>query len=436
MATLPTTDLSGTILQVSAVQFDDNSIQNTAANNTITINGHGNIANVNVINANGLTTTTLDDTVTIALDAPRANTITVKDEGNTLPTRYSGINFTGTGVTTVTAAGTDIISVNIPGTPLGQGITAPVITKLTTVGGVSTYDITGYTNNATENYLVFLQGALQQPEDDFTIGLRTITLKPTPTSEETLVVFAFQLPVNAGNGNVIKYNDFVTNTSANILNFTGNGVSIAPQGNVANITITDTNTLHIMKNSQEILAKATALNFTGNNITLSNAQDSSVVTIAVTDNGGNSFGITGISVSTNDHVINDKGAITGIVFEGAGVGYAGDNNGLLGTNTARVSIPGTAVYSEGVLLGNVNTLKFAGQSIQATVDSTTNTAFIRSVGIAPNNPTSVGSLSADSLHFPPQAATTLTTQLTSNGEYLIITVNGVNKAIKLFDIGI
>lgn len=60
----------------------------------------------------------------------------------------------------------------------------------TTTAGNASYLLLNYSNNNPENYLVYLNGVMQTPVDDYTISGNQITLIPTPAPGSSLLVMA------------------------------------------------------------------------------------------------------------------------------------------------------------------------------------------------------------------------------------------------------
>jgi len=447
MATLVSTaslNLSSEILQVSGIQFSNGSIQTSAVQDvdgSIVVDGYPRVKNLNFINGGGLVSTNYGNTTTVYLTSLYDQNIKIKvqDEGTTLTNAVTSINFIGTGVSANSQ--NNAITVNIPGTTSGAGISAPVVTNTVTVSGKSDYTISGFTNNAAENYLVFLDGVMQRPNQDFYITRNTVNLLPVPLVAYTLTVLAYQLPVGAGNGYSVKDNGDLKSTSSTTLNFTGAGVSVTTEltGTTSNIVIPGNNSIQAQKDNNTLKdvnnapIKVTSLNFLGSNISLTtnnlgNNQYALGVQVLQNNDSGN---INGITISKSGLVIGSVGGVTDIQLQGLGIGAS---TTALSNNIVRVEVPGTMIQDEGIDKGFVNTINFVGGAIIASVGSN-GVATVVSSAIKENESMRVLNLTADSLNFPANATTTLTTQLTSKGEYLVVKVNGVNKAIKLFDIG-
>ena len=282
MATLVSTaslNLSSEILQVSGIQFSNGSIQTSAVQDvdgSIVVNEYPRVKNLNFINGGGLVSTNYGNTTTVYLTSLYDQNIKIKvqDEGTTLTNAVTSINFIGTGVSANSQ--NNAITVNIPGTTSGAGISAPVVTNTVTVSGKSDYIISGFTNNAAENYLVFLDGVMQWPNQDFYITRNTVNLLPVPLVAYTLTVLAYQLPVGAGNGYSVKDNNDLKSTSSTTLNFTGAGVSVTTEltGTTSNIVIPGNNSIQAQKDNNTLKdgnntpIKVTSLNFLGSNISL------------------------------------------------------------------------------------------------------------------------------------------------------------------------
>ncbi len=436
LITAESLDLTNDIVQVSAIKFPSGAIQEDAAqevDSSIVVNDTEKIKQINFLNSGGLKTEISGNTAFVSLlnNVTEPTQITVKDEGTTRTTNVTSINFTGIGVQTAVSQGE--ITVSIPGINGGSGgISSPVTNAITTQSGVAEYSIQGYTSNTAENYLVFLNGQVLTPYTDYVITLNTITLLNTPADESVLIVFAYQLPVQGGSGIIVQEDNVVKSTSPSVLNFQGDGVDIVSNGTAVNIQIPGNNSITLQSNGNDIVdnngenVKIGCINFAGDNISLTVTD--SIATIHV-DNVEQSQGFTGISISSNGRLLGGANSVSTLILEGLGVGAST----TLNSNTVRVQVPGTLIKNEGIDVGFANTINFVGAAINASLNSN-GVATIDSTAIANNTTAFIQSLTASSLSFPASAISTVTGNLSSNSEFLLVNVQGVTKAIKLFDI--
>lgn len=437
-------NLSSATVPVGAIMFPDGTIQSSAAASTdssIIVNNTSGTKRINFIEGNGLITSRMNETVTVSMTQSNANTggsaIAVYDEGNLLLEEATSLNFVGGGVATSKVG--SAVTVTVPGGSSGNGISAPIVTTASTSPNVQTYAITGYTTNSPTNYLVFLDGILQRPDIDYTISLNHVNFPSPITKQYSLVILAYQLPVQAGAGTIIQDEGIVKNSSASTLNFVGPGVTVTSDNSVATITVSgggiNQGQIEIQRDGALYATAARALNFTGNNFTLTTGTNNTInIDVAagtvVDGGGGGGSGITGITVSNNNAVLGATASVTTLKFAGLGIGASSTQ---LSNSMVQIDVPGTLIQNEGTPVGFVNTLNFVGRSINASIDSN-GLATIDSTGVPNGESMRILSLTADSLTFPAGATQTFSTSLTSRGEYLVIKVNGVQKAIRLFDV--
>lgn len=115
----------------------------------------------------------VDGVVQIAGDAYTVNAEGVLAFTNPIPT--------GSKIVAIVARPATVLSTNIPTFKKNT---------ITTVGGTSTYTLINYSNNNPENYLVYLNGVMQVPGEDYTIAGSQITLLPAPAPGSLLLVMA------------------------------------------------------------------------------------------------------------------------------------------------------------------------------------------------------------------------------------------------------
>lgn len=75
----------------------------------------------------------------------------------------------------------NVVSINVP--TFRKNI-------ISTTANVATYTLVNYTNNNPDNYLVYLNGIMQAPGEDYTVTGSQITLIPTPAPGSSLLVMA------------------------------------------------------------------------------------------------------------------------------------------------------------------------------------------------------------------------------------------------------
>ena len=111
--------------------------------------------------------------------------ITIQDEGSSLSTAASTINFVGSGVV---ASGTGATkTITISGGSGGGGVNVQgSVRAFTGDGSTVGYTVTSGANAT--NVMVFLNGVFQRPTTDYTVSGTTLTFGTAPVAAEVIII--------------------------------------------------------------------------------------------------------------------------------------------------------------------------------------------------------------------------------------------------------
>jgi len=291
--------------------------------------------------------------------------ITIRDDGTSLATNISSLNFVGSNVTATTSgvAATITVSNNLVGTALS-------------ISGISTFGntTTGVVINGTTGIITSTNP-----------GVTTVTYYGDGSKLSGISVGVVTYVSNAGLATYVKgglagnilyqsaenITAFLTNGSpGTILQSNGSGnapswVSAAPSDAISGLTVRDETTLVGDPNS------ISTFNFVGENVTATASAGIATITIlgSSTNIVGSALSISGISTFTNGPVLIGGGTSTGTVSQslqvtgissnvyiGGGLGVGVTNN----TTTGNIVVSGTVTAnSDAKLKTNVKTIENA-----------------------------------------------------------------------------
>ena len=110
--------------------------------------------------------------------------ITIQDEGSSLSTAASTINFVGAGVTASGTGATKTITIS-GGSGGGVNVQGEV-RAYTGDGSTTGYTVTSGAN--TTNVMVFLNGVFQRPTTDYSVSSTTLTFVTAPVSGDVITI--------------------------------------------------------------------------------------------------------------------------------------------------------------------------------------------------------------------------------------------------------
>jgi hypothetical protein len=113
---------------------------------------------------------------------------------------------TGSNIISIVAKPATVFSTNIP--TFKKNI-------ITTTAGTATYSLLNYSNNNPENYLVYLNGVMQAPGEDYTISGPQITLIPAPDERASLLVMAL-INADGTQANTTNNSQIFTDTTGRV----------------------------------------------------------------------------------------------------------------------------------------------------------------------------------------------------------------------------
>lgn len=238
------------------------------------------VAGAGVMNyiGNGVSVADVAGEAHVTIHAP-----TAQDDGVTIQTDPSFLNFTGTGVT-VTANGTGvdiaISSGGISGIDVKDEGTLTVsgTAVLNFVGnGVTVTDVAGEAQIAVDAPTVQDEGVAVQADPTF---INFIGAGVTATASGNGV----NVTIPGASGTAIPVDKDGTNVllSADRLNFTGGGVAVTANGNTADIDIPGVET---QQNGVSVVLGTSTLNFTGTGVTVTNPSGK-ITEINISGGGG------------------------------------------------------------------------------------------------------------------------------------------------------
>ena len=157
----------------------------------------------------GVTATGSGATKTITVSA--ASALTVQEEGSSLSTAATTLNFVGSGVTASGSGATKTITVSGGGgTSVGANGNFGGTFEVGTGNGSATTFTSPISTNKANNVIVSVDGLMQRPTTDYTISGTTVTFGTAPPSGTTVMVRSFS-------------GGLTNKAGINVQTFTGNG---------------------------------------------------------------------------------------------------------------------------------------------------------------------------------------------------------------------
>lgn len=232
---------------------------------------------------------------------------------------------TGSSIVVIVSKPAKIVSTNIP--TFKKNV-------ITTTAGTASYLLLNYSNNNSENYLVYLNGVMQVPGEDYTIAGSQITLIPTPEPGSALLVMAL---INADGTQANTFNNsqfFVDDAGRVGIRTTTPTERLTVNGNIsASGVIYSSGTTIINALSAPALSGSFFGSIRGNTATFSG-------------------GITGLSVSSGE-IIGTKGTFTTSVSTQSLSSNIFKANEATFTQSVSAPIIRGAFYGDGTNITNV-----------------------------------------------------------------------------------
>mgnify|MGYP006280573831 CR=1 FL=1 len=278
---------------------------------------------------------------------------------------------------------------------------APVKTTIVTTSGIQSYSINGWDFNKTtnpDNYLVVINGLLQNADTDFTIlapaqpgQLAKIHFTNTITSALTCTVLSHRTVAGTKEGidgvTVLKNGSIVNSYGIiNTINFIGDSTTIDIVGNnrQANVNVSDPASrgfvkgLHVSTSKNLETATVTGVHLFGAGLSSVHFENG-VAEICIDKNTSLTSGFSGVAIADENAFIANGKSYQAINFVGRGV-TARDGN----STTCIVEIPGISgvdLLKNNTVVGNVTRFNFVGDAFNISKSGETGYVTVNSDGI-------------------------------------------------------
>jgi hypothetical protein len=278
---------------------------------------------------------------------------------------------------------------------------APVKTTIVTTSGVQSYSINGWDFNKTtnpNNYLVIINGLIQNADTDYTIvaptqpgQLAKIQFTNTITSTLTCTVLSHRTVAGTKEGidgiTVLKNGSIVNSYGIiNTVNFIGDSTTIDIVGNnrQANVNISDPASrgfvkgLHVSTTKNLETATVTGVHLFGAGLSSVHFENG-VAEICFDKNTTLTSGFSGVAIADENAFITNGKGYQAINFIGRGV-TARDGN----STTCIVEIPGISgvdLLKNNTVIGNVTRFNFVGDAFNISKSGETGYITVNSDGI-------------------------------------------------------